>query len=79
MTIKEIFNAYEDMRYEDIYILHCKFDNSLSINFTDNINGFILYQDVYDIMPEVLKNLEVKRLSNSGSLDGRNKWEIWVV
>ena len=79
MTIKEIFNAYEAMMYEDIYVLHCKPDNSLSINFTDNINRFILYQGVYDIMPEVFKNLEVKRLRNSGLLDGHNKWEIWVV
>lgn len=83
MTIKEMFNANIDMLYDDIYILHCKFDNSyLGRTTTDDINGCIVYQDDYYTMPEVLKGLKVKSfkcLSHAGSLDEDNKWDIWVV
>ena len=83
MTIKEMFNANIDMLYCDIYVLHCRFDNSCIGNSTDGIiNGCIIYQDKYNIMPEVLRGLKVKSfkcLSHTRSLDEFNKWEIWVV
>ena len=82
MTIKEMFNANRDMLYGDICVLHCRFDNPCRGNSIDGINGCIIYQDEYDVMPEVLKGLKVKSfkcLSHTRSLDESNKWEIWVV
>ena len=83
MTIREMYNANMNMSYDDICILHCQFDNSSWGKYTtDDINGCIVYQDVYDTMPGVLKGLKVKSfkcLSHTKSLDEHNKWDIWVV
>lgn len=82
MTIKELYIANKNMYMNDICVINCKYDFAERRSVDDIVNGCIIYQDDYYTMPEVLKNLEVKRfkcLSHSRSTDEPGKWEIWVV
>lgn len=82
MTIEEAFNRNIDMSYEDIFVLHRRFDISHCGNSTGDINGCIIYQGDYYSMPKVLKDLHVSSFRcsrNVMSYDETDKWDIWVV
>lgn len=93
MTIRELCETNEDMNEYSICVIHCRYTNIYDKipnndiiksrrTMEDIAKGCIIYYDEYNVMPEVLKYLNVNSfrcLSSSRSLDKPSKWEIWVM
>lgn len=77
MTVEELCKSNGNMLDTSMCVIHCRYDNSQFRNSTDNrLNGCIIYQDEYRVMPKVLKRLEVltfKYLKDSRSFDEPGK------
>lgn len=81
MTIEELVNANKDMCSHSICVIRCRYNKSEGMSGDDIVNGCILYQDEYLVMPNVLRNLRVTSFKCTGykSVDEPGKLEIWVV
>jgi hypothetical protein len=78
MTIEELVNANKDMCSHSICVIRCRYNKSKGMSSDDTVNGCILYQDEYSLMPNVLRNLKVTSFKFTDyKLFG--KLEIWVV
>lgn len=78
MTIEELVNANKDMCSHSICVIRCRYNKSKGMSSDDTVNGCILYQDEYSLMPNVLRNLKVTSFKFT-CYKSFGKLEIWVV
>lgn len=78
MTIEELVNANKDMCSHSICVIRCRYNKSKDMSSDDIVNGCILYQDEYSLMPNVLRNLKVTSFKCKG-YKSFCKLEVWVV